>query len=202
MRIRNVSRLFANSFDIAPNGNDTNAGTLAKPFATLHRAQQALNGKPGTVLLRGGAYHLPSTLVIYSGKFRTKNAPVVFEAYKGEKPVVIGGVKLPSYCPINRPESCAAIRNEVGFGFSCKGRLPYGHNEIFSPLYFSRVAVAQISKYFRPAGVPRANSKEPCQSRKRYAHRSEEDTPEMKLSKANGIVRRNRVRQSAQRIHL
>ncbi len=53
---------------VAPNGNDANPGTLAKPFATLQRAQQqarkAAGREPVTVLIREGTYYLPEPLVI------------------------------------------------------------------------------------------------------------------------------------------
>jgi hypothetical protein len=39
---------------VAPTGSDGNPGTLAKPFATIQRAQQAVRQQPGPVWLRGG----------------------------------------------------------------------------------------------------------------------------------------------------
>ena len=58
---------------VAPNGNDANPGTLAKPFATLQRAQQEARKqrsedkvggqKSVTVFLREGTCYLPEPLV-------------------------------------------------------------------------------------------------------------------------------------------
>jgi hypothetical protein len=79
---------------VAPAGQDADAGTLEKPFATLQRAQQAARQKPGTVFLRGGTYYLPETLVFTARDSGTKDAPVIFQAYGGERPVISGGVKL------------------------------------------------------------------------------------------------------------
>ena len=85
---------FAQPYYIAPDGNDTNPGTLEKPFASLQRAQQAVRQKPGAVFLRGGTYYLPATLVFTAQDSGTKDAPVIFQAYENEKPVISGGVKL------------------------------------------------------------------------------------------------------------
>jgi hypothetical protein len=85
---------FAQSYYVAPAGNDNNPGTLAKPFASLERAQQAVRQKPGAVFLRGGTYHLPETLVFTAQDSGTKAAPVIFQNYQDEKPVISGGVKL------------------------------------------------------------------------------------------------------------
>jgi hypothetical protein len=79
---------------VAPTGSDADAGTLEKPFATLQRAQAARRQKPGTVFLRGGTYYLPETLIFTAQDSGTKDAPVVFQAYGNERPVISGGVKL------------------------------------------------------------------------------------------------------------
>src|SRR4051794_11053739 len=45
----------AAEFYVATTGDDANAGTIEKPFATVQRAQQSAN--PGdTVFIRGGTY--------------------------------------------------------------------------------------------------------------------------------------------------
>ena len=86
--------VLAQPYYVAPAGNDANPGTLEKPFASLLRAQLAVRENPGTVLLRGGTYYLPATLVFTAQDSGTKAAPVIFQAYQNEQPVVSGGVKL------------------------------------------------------------------------------------------------------------
>src|SRR6478609_5981882 len=76
---------------VAPSGDDSSPGTLTQPFASLGRAQQAVRKKPGTVFLRSGTYYLPETLVFTSADSGTTNAPTVFQAYRGETPVISGG---------------------------------------------------------------------------------------------------------------
>jgi hypothetical protein len=88
----------AGNYYVAPSGNDANPGTLAKPFATLSRAQQAARRAAGreavTVFIREGTYYLPETLVFTSRDSGTKAAPVVYEAYQKEHPVISGGTRL------------------------------------------------------------------------------------------------------------
>lgn len=84
----------AQPYFVSPSGDDANPGTLEKPFATLQRAQQAVRGKGGEVMLRGGTYYLPAPLVFTAQDSGTKDKPVLFQNYKDEQPVIGGGVRL------------------------------------------------------------------------------------------------------------
>jgi hypothetical protein len=50
------------AFYVATNGNDSNYGSLASPFATLGRAQTAMQGSSSikTTYVRAGSYQLPT----------------------------------------------------------------------------------------------------------------------------------------------
>jgi hypothetical protein len=80
---------------VAANGSDSNPGTRQQPFATLQRAQQAARKEAGreavTVFIREGTYYLPETFVLTSQDSGTKAAPIVYQAYQKEHPVVSGG---------------------------------------------------------------------------------------------------------------
>ncbi len=94
-----VSLLFASAclaqpYFVSPAGDDVNPGTLAKPFATLQRAQEAVHLNRGEVFLRGGTYYLPAPLVFTAQDSGTKDAPVVFQNFQNEKPVISGGIRL------------------------------------------------------------------------------------------------------------
>jgi len=84
----------AQPYFVSPAGDDANPGTLERPFATLPRAQRAAGQKHGDVFLRGGVYYLSAPLVFTSADSGTKETPVVFQNYRGEKPVISGGVRL------------------------------------------------------------------------------------------------------------
>ena len=83
---------------IAPEGSDTNPGTIAKPFSSLERARDAIrqsraNG-PATVYLRQGTYYLPKTFVLTSEDSGTKDGPIIYQGYPGEKVTISGGSRL------------------------------------------------------------------------------------------------------------
>ena len=86
--------VFAQPYFVDPSGNDANPGTLEKPFGSVGRALQAVRQKPGGVFLRGGTYYLPEPLVFTAQDSGTQDAPVVFQAWKNEKPVISGGIRL------------------------------------------------------------------------------------------------------------
>ena len=83
---------------VAPNGSDANPGDEAKPFATVAHARDAIRhvkaksgGKlaaPVKVLVRGGKYFLDKTVVFTSEDSGTREFPVVYAAYPGEKPIL------------------------------------------------------------------------------------------------------------------
>ncbi|MGE6630490.1 right-handed parallel beta-helix repeat-containing protein [Bacillus sp. NPDC077027] len=73
------------TYYVATNGSDQHPGTKKKPFRTIQKA--ARMAKPGaTVYIRGGTY-LERLVIQHSG---TKKAPIVFQAYGKEKPVISG----------------------------------------------------------------------------------------------------------------
>ncbi len=85
---------------VAPDGSDSNPGTIDKPFATLTRARDAVREfkkgvpKPVTVFVREGTYYLGETLVFGIKDCGTDLQPITYAAYKEEKPVISGGAKL------------------------------------------------------------------------------------------------------------
>ena len=98
-------------FYVAPEGKDTWSGRYPEPrpgrndgpFATLERAREAVRElktsragrpRPIRVLLRGGLYELPHTLVFTEADSGTPGAPITYAAYPGERPVLSGGRRL------------------------------------------------------------------------------------------------------------
>src|SRR5215469_4268413 len=81
---------------VAVDGNDKNPGTIDKPFATVQRAQKAVD--PGdTVYIRGGTYHMTEdqiahkeriyACVTYLDKSGEPGKYIFYCAYPGERPV-------------------------------------------------------------------------------------------------------------------
>ena len=93
--ISSLSFASAKTVYIAPNGNDANPGTKARPFATVQKAQDAI--EPGdTVYIRGGIYRMSEAQiarkegiyanVTYLDKSGKPGAMINYFAYPGEKP--------------------------------------------------------------------------------------------------------------------
>jgi hypothetical protein len=87
---------FARDYHVAPDGKDTDSGSLHAPFATIRRAQESAN--PGdTVFIRGGIYRMNErqitttarnrALVICLTKSGKPGRRINYFAYQDEKPV-------------------------------------------------------------------------------------------------------------------
>jgi len=84
---------------VAPGGNDNNPGTTPdKPFATLHKARDAARaGRAGnpdegvTIHLRNGVHVLSEPLVLTPRDSGSATAPVHYQAYRNEEPILSGG---------------------------------------------------------------------------------------------------------------
>jgi len=87
------------SIFVSTDGNDSNPGTEAQPFATLHRARDAVRAAkpdagPITVFVREGTYYLAKPLVFGPEDSGTADAPICYKACPGEKPTLSGAVRL------------------------------------------------------------------------------------------------------------
>ena len=99
---------------VSTTGNDTDAGTAARPFATPERARDVLrearkNGLPKggvTVWLRGGVYRRDKTFELSAQDSGTVGAPVVYRSAPGEEVRLVGGTQVPSgaFTPVTGPD--------------------------------------------------------------------------------------------------
>ena len=95
-------------FYVAPDGKDEWTGQLKQPdsaktdgpFATIHRAQQAVRNlseeqkrKPITVFI-SGTHYLEKPVVFTPEDSGTTECPVIYTAYGGETPILSGGRRL------------------------------------------------------------------------------------------------------------
>ncbi|MEO5715579.1 MAG: right-handed parallel beta-helix repeat-containing protein [Luteolibacter sp.] len=86
----------AKDYYIAPDGKDTNAGSLTAPFATIQRSQKSV-GPGDTVFIRGGTYKMTEAqitsrqrnraLVNVFAKSGKPDRPINYFAYQNELPV-------------------------------------------------------------------------------------------------------------------
>ncbi len=100
---------------VATDGNDTWSGMLPEsnaektdgPFATFNRARDEVRQRKASsmpeggfvVSVRGGMYYLPETFQLDKQDSGTNEAPVVYQAYEKEKPVLIGGRPVRDFKP-------------------------------------------------------------------------------------------------------
>ena len=72
---------------VAPDGSDTNSGTIDQPFATIPKAIGV--AVPGdTIYLRGGAYAIANTITISAVKNGSESQRFALVAYPGERPLL------------------------------------------------------------------------------------------------------------------
>ncbi|MEV6802763.1 RICIN domain-containing protein [Micromonospora rifamycinica] len=88
------------TYYVAPDGNDANAGTVQSPFKTLQRARDAVRAVNSSmtgdiqVYLRGGRYPVSSTIEFGAADSGTNGYRVMYSAYPNETPVIDGGVPV------------------------------------------------------------------------------------------------------------
>lgn len=103
--------VYGDELAVSPEGDDANAGTLASPFRTLGRAQQAVRDKVAAglpdgglvVWLREGAYPLSEGLSFGAQDSGSEGRPVAWRGYPGENARVLGGTTLQAsdFAPID-----------------------------------------------------------------------------------------------------
>jgi hypothetical protein len=111
---------FGKEFYVSPQGDDANDGLSADkagssgPFATIARARDEVRklkqsgGLPKggvAVNLRGGIYQLPGSLQFTTEDSGSEGSPVVYRAYKEEKPRLAGGrvLKASDFATVTDP---------------------------------------------------------------------------------------------------
>lgn len=106
---------------VSPAGNDAWSGSLPEPnaartdgpLATVQAARDLLrarkaNGartRPVAVVVRGGFYPQTEALVFTPEDSGTAEAPVTYQAYPGEHPVISGGVQVSGWQPDHGAQS-------------------------------------------------------------------------------------------------
>lgn len=101
-----AAQVRARDFHVAAQGNDANAGTLAQPFASIQRAQNAVRGliqtglqEDVTVFLHEGTHRLDRTLRFDPRDSGTPAHSVTYAAYPGQAPVLSGGRLITGWRP-------------------------------------------------------------------------------------------------------
>jgi hypothetical protein len=93
-----AAALSQESIYVSPTGSDSAAGTQSAPYATLTRARNEADSLkasgPVTVWLLGGTYYLQSPVTFGPSNSGTAAAPITYQAFPGEKPIISGGIPV------------------------------------------------------------------------------------------------------------
>ncbi len=97
-----LNALHGAEIHVGINGSDDGPGTRNQPFATLTRARDAvrelkrqrMTDGPIDVVIHGGTYFLPETILLSSADSGTEKAPVIYRAADGERVVLSGGRRI------------------------------------------------------------------------------------------------------------
>jgi parallel beta-helix repeat protein len=116
-------------FFVAPQGNNAWSGKLAHPnaartdgpFRTVSRARNVIRrlrasgslAQPVTVYLRGGVYELSRPLAFTPEDSGTPKAPITYEAYPGETPVLSGGREITGWAQYRSRVSASPARRHL-----------------------------------------------------------------------------------------
>lgn len=110
--------LSAAEFYVAPDGHDDNPGTARQPFASFHRAQDAVrqeraksNDAPVTVFFRKGRYELKEPVRFnHLDSGSSSNQPVRYQAEPGAEVILSGGTQLTGWMPDRRRRGLWRLR--------------------------------------------------------------------------------------------
>jgi hypothetical protein len=80
-----VGKAAAVEYYVSPTGSDSNAGSIAQPFATLQKGHDSA-AAGDTVWIRGGMYHLTKQVKLSKSGSSDSNR-IKFWAYQGEAPI-------------------------------------------------------------------------------------------------------------------
>jgi hypothetical protein len=94
--------LHAVEVHVALNGSDAGPGTVERPFGSITRARDAVRelkrqrmpDGPVDVVIHGGTYYLPETILLTPPDSGTEASPVIYRAADGERVVLSGGRRI------------------------------------------------------------------------------------------------------------
>ena len=133
-----TTSLHAADWYVALDGNDAWSGKLSAPnpaktdgpFATLAKARDAIRGvkEKRTVHVRGGLYEIPQGLKFSAEDSGTEDAPVVWQAFEKETPLLIGGRVISDW----KPWRDGIFQADVGKGAAFKQLLFNGQRQVLA----------------------------------------------------------------------
>jgi len=111
---------------VSPSGNDKASGSKEYPVATLNGALQKMRdyrsaqkaGSAAEIIIGNGSYFLTEPVVFRPEDSGTPEAPVVFKAEEGAKPVFYGGKKIGGFEKVSEKLWRAKIPEVTEYGWN------------------------------------------------------------------------------------
>lgn len=111
---------------IAETGNDSNIGSKELPLASLSGALARIralktsvnNTEPIEIIIGNGEYYITEPLVLKPEDSGTPDAPIIFRADEGAKPVFYGGKKIEGFEEVSETVWRAKIPEVTTYGWS------------------------------------------------------------------------------------
>jgi hypothetical protein len=112
------------TYYVAPDGNDTNPGTIAAPFKTVEHARDVVRTVNANmtgdifVYVRGGRYQVTNTIAFTPSDSGTNGYRITYAAYPNERPILDAGVQVTGWtqhsgniwkAPLNRSNKLRAL---------------------------------------------------------------------------------------------
>lgn len=151
-------RLFSRTWFVAPNGLDSNAGTLIAPLQSIQAAASA--AQPGdTVMIEGGTYHETVT----PANSGTASAPISYQAYNNQTVIIDGADPITGWSNYNGSIYSAAQSWDLGEGNNQvfvdgqminEARWPNTTLDVSHPVYSTAETIQttdEATGYFQPA---------------------------------------------------
>jgi len=118
----------AATFHVTPTGSDSADGSAERPFRTLECARDAVRSLKKThggalpkggasIIIGGGPYPIGQTFRLTSEDSGTIDAPIIYQAKPGQKPIFHGGIQITTWKPISnarlRDKLDPSVRDKV-----------------------------------------------------------------------------------------
>lgn len=107
-------------FFVSTDGNDSYPGTYYEPFKSIEKAKESVRalliedpGKSVTVNIKEGIYYLDKTVEFSFEDSGSENAPIIYKAVKGTKPIFTGSVELKNWSLLEDTEVLKILPPDV-----------------------------------------------------------------------------------------
>lgn len=115
------------AFYVAPDGNESNPGSLEKPFGSLMQSREAVRKLRASrkaenkselpeggieIIVRGGQYSVLDSFKLEREDSGTETSPIIYRNFDGETPIFSGGIALKNFTKLDDPDVLRRLPEE------------------------------------------------------------------------------------------